>query len=68
MLSLLAMLPAVAAAASRPAFVWQGAVDGVVEIEMHSREVRVKAVEGAGPEDSLWRLSKPLPTETRRFP
>ena len=64
MLSVLAILPAVASAASRPAFVWQGTVDGVVEIEMHNREVRVKAVEGAGPEDSLWRMSKALPTET----
>jgi hypothetical protein len=53
-----------AAAGSRPAFLWQGMVDGVVEIEMHNREVRVKTVEGARPEDSLWRLSKPLPNET----
>jgi hypothetical protein len=58
------MLPIMAAAASRPAFVWQGTVDGVVEIQMHSREIRVKTVQGASPERSLWRLSKPLPTET----
>lgn len=63
-LSLAAMLPVASAAASRPAFVWQGTVDGVIEIEMHNREVRVRAVEGASPEDSLWRLAKPLPTET----
>jgi hypothetical protein len=58
------MLPGVATAASRPAFVWQGTVGGVIEIAVHSREVRVKAVDGAGPEPSLWRLSKPLPAET----
>jgi hypothetical protein len=63
-LSLSAMLPIVAAAASRPAFVWQGTVDGVIEIEMHSREVRVRAIEGPLLEHSLWRLSKPLPSET----
>jgi hypothetical protein len=51
-------------AGSRPRFVWEGVVDGIVDIQVHSRDVRVKAVEGAPAENSLWRLTKALPDET----
>jgi len=63
LLGLLLAAP-MARAASRPAFVWQGMVDGVVEIAMHGREVRARPLEGSAVEDPLWRLSKPLPAET----